>query len=329
MRKIFNSFSIQISVACIAAAILILSLQPAIAKDKNFDRILGWFPADIETLCVIRGPFRVPTPYNPEPTTSPTLKEALERSILVPFGSVLPDKDMYSLFEGRVVLLAMEGSRDFVFPGNVAANKYSGVHVCMFQEPVSDRFLKFLRQHAWSREEHIWSEGKKNASNDLCMAVAGENVILLSTDRDMLRDTLGRMNRNTKPQAMSPSLPEWQFLNQNCRFWAIRHFQKDTKDTGSPLYRSADADDKATGVVFEYDPEPTKEARIVYISSSPSATEYLKGRVDLGDKAKNYSLKAHKISNQAVAMTVPTKTAEERAYLILSIDGLLGHAVNP
>ena len=91
------------------------------------------FPDDTEMISVMSGPFQVPA--NPVNLNRNDLKssiidptEACHQSKLAPFSSRLVD-ELYTFFIGKQVLLAVEGSKSFSFPNDIADNKYEGSNV--------------------------------------------------------------------------------------------------------------------------------------------------------------------------------------------------------
>lgn len=285
-----------------------------------------WLPPNSETIAVMNGPFLVPDKGPDEDCSN--ISECLMRSILVPYGNCLPP-EIYTVFRKKTVLLAVESSKDFEFPHDVAANAYKGIHICIFRESVRENLSEQLQKNSWKLENDIW---KNSSFENMFFAFIGSETVLMATNEELLQQCIDRIKQRSSVEMLSahrteapgPPLPEWRLLSKKNRFWAIRHYQAPTRDRASPKYASGKMQDQeAIGVIFQYDPKYQRSAKIIYLSTSSNPAAYLKA---LFSSSK---LKLKNIASGVEAHVPIPQSGANWMNVMLNVDALLGHAVNP
>jgi hypothetical protein len=252
----------------------------------TFSVALSWLPADTETLIVANGPFLMPRSFAANDETqnrSISRNELIKEFEELPIDLVGLEKGLLEKYlNGREIALAMEGSRHFRSPSELGEMPYEGCDIVIFAGDVAnlgDAFMKDSQNVATSFEE---IQGQRVATfqskleEDVwttLVAFPKPNVLVVATNRDYLRDILARIAGQTGPRALPAELPEWKYVNTHAHCWGLRHYDKSQAnlDPSSPFGGEKSAnfpDDKAIGLIFNFDPAQGRTATITYLSDA-------------------------------------------------------------
>jgi hypothetical protein len=250
--------------------------------------LIGWLPADTESVVAARGPFTIPA--DPDKTGEKNeqewfTKQATLSEIQAEFEQ-LPLELFYDLnltraMKGYTVSYAMQGSRHFRGPSDGSeVMDFEGCSIVVFERDLgglegiigrmSDK-KGIVKVVISGTRVLILQEKSEEAEWTHFVAVPRPKVLLIANNRQYLQEVLERMMQKKTPRALPDQLPEWQFLDANARFWGLRHYDptQAKMDATSPLGedRTFDpGDPKAIGILFALDPR--NERRLVITSIS-------------------------------------------------------------
>jgi hypothetical protein len=250
------------------------------------EEILGWLPADTQTVTVLNGPVEVSLPREVEPAAEEGPAHVIDWMLRFALLGPMGEAHRRHLL-GLPVTLAVEGSRRFRAPRRLGLMPYEGCHVVLFQNalgPVGDALLASLASEGAREttiEGHRVMEREEQWEDDrwrILVAHPRPRVLLIATHEGYLREVLGRMDRTGLAQALPPSLPEWGYLDTGARLWAVRHYDAADapNDPSSPLNERqmmvrGVTDPGALGLVFAYHPD-RKLLRITYLTRASNPT---------------------------------------------------------
>jgi len=258
---------------------------PAVGSLVTLSKALSWLPADTETLIVASGPFLIPpleTEVDEDRTRLLSKEEINEKFEALPTLLVGLPKGLLERLNSRKVAFAMEGSRHFRSPAELGEMPYEGCNIVVFADDIAslgDAFMKDSNSAGTKFEE---VEGQRVAvfqeelEEDVWTALVvfpKPGVLVVATNREYLREVLARIGGARGPRALPDELPEWKYVNTRARCWALRHYDKSQAnlDPSSPLGAEKFADfpnDKAIGLVFNFDPVPGRGTTITYLSGA-------------------------------------------------------------
>jgi hypothetical protein len=271
---------------------------------ESINDILWWLPEDTETVSVVRGPFKVPSPIEEPPANITAIEYADLVLRTIPLGvfQTIDKGRFYTPLVGGSVLFCIEGSRRFRPPTDLGKMLYEGCDIIILQEglsPAPDVLIKQLRSKATQvqtiagQQVMLFEERLEDDTWKFFVAIPAPNVLLCATNRDYLTQVLNRMQQKGQKRALPEDLPEWKHVNTAAKFWAVRHYDKDDAklDPSSPLsgvQKGANWPDKqAVGIVFELDPSRSPVATLYYLSANQSARKIFadtQAKVDRGFK---------------------------------------------
>jgi hypothetical protein len=250
------------------------------------DEALSWLPEDTETVMGANGVFPLTDPNVAEdPLTRPFLNELTVRTRTLPLALLLfHNGGLSSFVNGRPVVLALEGSRNFRAPAGLGAMRYEGCEIIMFGNGVALDWPEFRKGAASSATQFENWEGTEIAVFEeawgkdkwtTLVAFPRSNVVLVATNRDYLRTVLSRMRKPSDSRALLDTLVEWRYVDTHAQVWGLRHYQstKAELDPTSPFRGEAPAnvpDSDAIGATFWFDPEQQAAvAAYVSLNSDP------------------------------------------------------------
>jgi hypothetical protein len=146
-----------------------------------------------------------------------------------------------------------------------------------------------------------------------------ETALLCATNEQFLRQTLQRIDSGAPRQALSDSLPEWQYVDRQAQTWAIRRYRREDAedDPSSPLSSGrgySRFDGEAIGLVLNLD---KKGLRLKYLSTNRDA-EKIAADCWQGFRVKMTGPNVFDISPQRSENNPPS---------ILTLFGAFGHGV--
>jgi hypothetical protein len=162
-------------------------------------------------------------------------------------------------------------------------------------------------------------------------------VLVVATNRDYLREVLARIGgATTGPRALPGKLPEWKYVNTRARCWGLRHYDQSQAnlDPSSPMGGEKSAnfpDDKAIGLVFNFDPVPGGGTTITYLSGAKDVL----GIVQEGlfpaesdpDSIKDLRIRYREIAPGVVQGSFDLVHSEPVWYFTFVLMAILGHGV--
>jgi hypothetical protein len=328
---------------------LVLMLTVACRKYReviHFERgsdyvqdVLSWLPVDTETFTAANGPFWISDFIVYDRSNRKVSTEELEK------GFRLETLGWFGVLEKTLdrerVVFAAEGSRRFRAPGRLGLMRYEGCQIGIFAYDQSRRMHRFFEEsvHKALRVEMIEGQKvavfqKKSEADIWTLFVANprDNVVLVATNREYLKEVLSRIGGRTGQRALPESLSEWKYVNREARFWGLRHFDRHEaeKDPTSPLTeRPYYYDTQAIGLTYECIPaNREKTATITYLSSNPGIHRYVEEHL-LGSKAERQGLndRYRTAGPEAVEVAVTISRFGPLHSFLFFLMGNLGHAV--
>jgi hypothetical protein len=322
--------------------------SPERASPIALSRVLSWLPADTETLMVANGPFLIPlseTKIDEERTRLLSKAEINEKFEALPTSLVGLPEGLLKRLNGRKVALALEGSRHFRPPSGLGEMLYQGADLIVFDADIKslgDAFIKDSKNGTAKLEE---VEGQKVAVFQTQMeedvwtsfvTFPKANVLIVATDREYLREALVRMNGTSGPRALPDTLPEWKYVDMKAHCWALRHYDKGqaNSDPSSPFGDQKAAnfpDDKAIGLVFNFDSVQGRTATITYLSQAKDILAVVQEGIFPSqsdpDSIKDLQIHYHEIAPGVVQGSFVLEHSEPVWYFTFVLMAILGHAV--
>jgi hypothetical protein len=233
----------------------------AAAGSELVDSILGWLPADTETLVVAREPFAVTS----EDQTKIPSAVARAQGYVLGLLAAAEKQSLYNGLVGATVRLAALGARRFGEdprrpspPGDpgvaLGMIPYEGCAVYAFTKIVEGSIL--TRPPEDSIMGHrVWiSKGSQNDWPDTdtyFVSFLKPDLMLACNRREFFGEMVTRMGLVAQPRAALPaSLPEWKQVDRSAPVWAICHYH----GSGAVLKSLSPGgkDLGATGVTVEF-----------------------------------------------------------------------------
>jgi hypothetical protein len=323
--------------------------QPrAVGSQITLSKALSWLPADTETLIVANGPFSIPPPeteIDEDRTRLLSKEEINEKFEALPTALVGLPEGLLEKLNSRKVAFAMEGSRHFRAPSELGEMPYEGCDVVVFVSDVAnlgDAFMKDSKNFATKFEEvegqrvAVFQEKLEEDDWTALVAFPKPNVLLVATSREYLRDVLARIGGVTGSRALPDGLQEWKYVNTRARCWALRHYDKSQADLdpSSPFGEEKPAnfpDDKAIGIVFNFDAAPGRGTTVTYLSGAKD----ILGIVQEGffapqsdpDSIKDLRIHYREIAPGVVQGSFDLVHSEPVWYFTFVLMAVLGHGV--
>lgn len=334
--------------------------KPAAPPSEKLQQILGWLPADTETIVVANGPFSMPDlgtrdEETPGVESEIDLEENFEALPLALFG--FKNEVLSKRLQGQKINLAIEGARHFGNPEGLGTAPFEGCSIALFARDVSDRTSTFLADSAKVALPSEQIEDQKVAvfqerlESDLWtfyVVFPKPGIAVACTNRDFLREVLVRMHNSRGTLALPDDLPEWKYIDTHTRFWGFRHFDK-TKNKGdaaapfaaeNPAETSSDAtggmpaygpDEQAIGLTFRFDPAKSRTAVVTYFSGDPGVLKNLKaGELSGGSEpaAKELNVEFSELSPGIFAIAYSLAGSPDSVNLFLMLlETSLGHSI--
>jgi hypothetical protein len=242
-------------------------------------RMLSWFPTDTETLVGATGPLEMPKMSRDANgvlsiDNSPDVVRDFFRQYFLLLLLRLEKE-----FKNAPIAAAIEGSRTFQPPNGLGMVTYQGGLIAVFKEDITARAAAFIRDSAPAAVRSEQIEGQpvevfqqKSEQNILTFYVAfpKPDVAVVTTDDSYLREALARIGGKQGQRALPDTLPEWNHVDTNAAFWALRHYSNTAAAQGGllpPNCRAGhSADEKPIGLTFSFTPGVSNPATINYLS---------------------------------------------------------------
>jgi hypothetical protein len=277
MHKIITSL-VLVAFLCFGCIVRGKVTQPP----NTVNELLWWFPADVETLMVTKGPITI-TDKQPEKLSD---AQPMMTYVLMHEGK----KSRLDLkLKGQKILLSIEGCRKFRSPKSLGLPPYEGCHIYIFDKEFAKvrnpimQSLEVSAKEVLKIGEFKVSVFEEKLDEDIWkfyLVSPKEDTLLLATDLSFITEVLRRMEVKQEIRALPDSLKEWKYVDTTAKYWAIRHYDINnaTKDPTSPLIGirvSANFPDKeAIGIVSMFNPGGAFIVR--YLSSNQDAVNIQK-----------------------------------------------------
>jgi hypothetical protein len=275
--------------------------------EPHLERLLAWFPEDIQTLMVVRDAV-IRSRSSPLDRKSPGAldqAQAWTSELLFNIGKGALAAEL----EGRRLALGIEGSRTFRSPSGLGLMPFAGCQVLVFDGdlgPAGDRLMaQALRssKRPLSLGKHpvaVLEERLEDDTWTFFLTRISSNALLLATDEGFLEEVLRRRQERPAGRALPDELPEWREIDRTAPFWALRHYDRGdaAADPSSPFggRKAANCPDEgAVGVAFCLVPVSASSgprARLVYFFGEPRSGEHPRavlestaGAIEGGDAA--------------------------------------------
>jgi hypothetical protein len=309
--------------------------------------LLSWLPPDTESVVGENGPFPLPDldALGPGDLRQPELPIAeLELRTRTLGLSLLGFKNggLQTDLKGKVVALAVEGSRHFRPPAVLGGMRYEGCEIVVFGPAVRLDRDSFIRKAAKSAARFEDVAGVRIAvfeepqDNDVWTTFVGfprSNIVVVATDVEYLRVVLTRIKGSSGPRALPDTLLEWKYVDTRAPVWGLRHYQKleASLDPTSPFSAEADGDATAVGLTFWFEPSVRRKVTVGYLSPNKTARQILQQYLGVED-ADTASPREFQIRLRQPALGVIegslTLSLKEMFYrFTFGLMGMLGHAL--
>jgi hypothetical protein len=241
------------------------------------------------------------------------------------------------------IVMAMEGSRDFKPPSGLGMALYQGGTVAVFADDITARASAFLQDSASTIVRTEQMEGQKVAvfkqrsEEDIWttyVAFPKPNVAVVATDEGYLREVLARINGKPGERALPDTLPEWNYLNTQAQFWAMRHFRnnggKASLTSGfSFIVPGIKPDERTVGLAFSFDPDRSKTATVTYLSEDENTLQTIqKSLINAREPgASEMRAQYREVHQGALEGTYNIERVDSAQYFMFVLEALLGHAI--
>lgn len=314
----------------------------------KLDQLIGFLPADTETITVARGPFALaaePATQNENVERATSNRELAQHFESLPLALFqFKDGLLARNVKDREIAFALEGSRHFRAPADLGEMPFEGCSIAVFTKELGSLGSSFIRESSKTalRNETIENQQvvvfEEKLERDIWrtfVAFPHPHVILVATNREYIAEVLRRMGGKSGARALPGDLPEWKYVNSNARFWAVRHFDRSqaTQDPSSPFGGKKSAnfpDEKAIGLTFVLDIDKGKLATITYISGNRSAVQEMDASpltMAHAPEGRGLDFKYKELVPGIVEGRYSLERAGPEQFFLFILEGLLGHAI--
>lgn len=319
------------------------------SHQTTFKAVLSWLPGDTETIIAANGPFAIPN-FDGLSDNSGRLELSSAELELRTRGLPLrlysfKNGGLQENLKGKVVALALEGSRHFGPPAQLGAMRYEGCEVAVLGSGGTfdrDSFLKNAGNSAVRFEDIAGTRiavFQEEQENDIWTTFVGfprNNIVLVATDEDYLRVLLTRMGGDASgPRALPETLPEWKYVNTLAPTWGLRHYRRQDVglDPTSP-FSEQDAtqmqDGLAIGLTFWFEPAVRRKATVTYLSANKNAPQILQDYLSMEDaktaSPREFQVRLRQPTLGVVEGSVSLTQVEPFYRLLFGLSAMLGHA---
>ncbi len=320
------------------------------SRQTALKEVLSWLPGDTETVIGANGPF--PLPDFEKPDGNDSEREELSSADLELRMRVLPvglfafkSGGLQKALNGKAVALAVEGSRHFRPPTALGEMLYEGCVIAVFGNAITldrDSFMKNAVNSAVRFEDMagvriaVFEEGSENDVWTTFVGFPRNNIVLVATNVDYLREVLARMGGASGRRALPETLPEWKYVNTSAPVWGLRHYRKREADLDptSPFSEQAAAnvpDKTAIGLTFWFEPAVGRMATVAYLSANRNARQVLESYLSVADansaSPREFRIRFRQPAPGVIEGSVALSAAEALDRLLFGLFAMLGHAV--
>lgn len=311
--------------------------KPNAAAADHLDEMLGWLPADTETLIVARGPFHVevlPSDFGQDGR----IDRIWPRAACGLLASI-DDGRFVEPLKNHAVALAVQGSRHFRAPTDLGIMRFAGCQIIRFEDDLKEdgqRLMRELQESAASQHTISGTDVAEFAEKfnldvwQIFVARPKPELLVVATDEKYLQEVLSRMTgADRKTRAFAAGIPEWKHVDKRGTFWAMRHF--DRNDAGriqnslAQIANDPGGDPEATGLTFQLSAD-RQVAKVVYLGGDAVIRALERSGFSL-ETSKGAKFDVRAIGDGAVEFSLRLEDRETDGYFLLMLLHLLGHSV--
>lgn len=234
---------------------LLCVAQAARSQDirTQTDTFLSWFPADTETALASGQRFDIPDKSQPEGAAGPQMVGLAY--LLRPLGDAF-GREGFTDFNGRTVMLAVLGARNFSAPPGLGVGGREECGVYWFAESLED--IEIPESMAATRE----SLPVETYTSELLTP----DTLLVCNHAGFREAILQRRETRAVRVALPVDLAEWSQVDRAAPVWGVRHFANIPRDVNNPR-REVDlvSDAKARGATLQVN---TGYTRVRWVTQS-------------------------------------------------------------
>jgi len=302
--------------------------------------VLSWFPPDTETIVGANGPFVMPDLRRivEGPDNEHQFSRVIETQsrLLAMELATLKNGGLNEMLSGKMITLAIEGSRHFQAPAALGAMRFEGCDVIIpvGKQPVNVRtvFSKAKQQETIEGTAvAIFEESREEDTWTTLVAFPRQNVVLIASSLSYLREVLSRMRQRNTP-AFPQNLPEWRYVPPGMQVWGMRHYARSqtTEDPSTPFKDGNDSDRDAIGLAFGFN-LGVPNFRLTYLSGSTKSGEIVSNFTGFGelDAATRTKMGVRIIRRETGVTDVSARLHEVDVFyrVLFGLKEMLGHAV--
>jgi hypothetical protein len=246
MHRVFAT----VLLALICGVASVLRQQTFARPSAAVEELLWWLPSDTETVMVTQVPARR--------TAGPLFEEMATFSERIDFGDTTYAKTITRHLRSARLKTTIEGSRHFTAPSGLGEMPYEGATIYLFAKSIDaggNALMTDLERTALSVERiegFKVLEFRDKVEDDILssyITIPRPDVLLQATNREYLKELLGRTVTHTGQRALPEEFPEWRWVDARSPFWAIRHYRHEhTSDDPSSPFRKG-----PSGIAFDTD----------------------------------------------------------------------------
>jgi len=191
-------------------------------SQQLIEQMLSWLPADPETVAGTTGPLLLPKMKQESNGNMSMVKS--EHPVQDQFKQyqLLPLLALSKSFADEPNFATLEGTRDFRPPAGLGIMKSQGCAIAVFAGDITARANAFLKDSASTVvrmdqvEGHAVAVFQGKSEGDLWttyVAFPKSNIAVVATDKDYLREVLGRIDGKQGVRALPATLTEWKHVN--------------------------------------------------------------------------------------------------------------------
>ena len=254
---------------------------------ERVEEALSWLPVDTESLWINQDPFIIKADDSRELLQNrPTDLYSMDRL------RALNDGKLFRALNDRVIRFVIGATRGMgIHPQEQGvpepiAERQDVIYFYYFSEPInlSGADESIQGQPVWrgivkiNRETpfRLPAPERSQEEDENWIAVARPDLLILTNNKNLLKEVLDRVVLGSKSRALPATLPEWRHVDRGASFWGLRHYtDRSRPERGQRGFGSADLpqpDGSAIGATVRFD-APKQRLEIRYLSPAPLAQD--------------------------------------------------------
>lgn len=206
--------------------------------DQRVEEVLTWLPVDTESLWVNQNPFVVKADESLS-----LLNGRATELYSVDRLSALSNGRFYRLLSGRTIRLVVAGTRNIIHSQELSVPavlpKRDVAYFYFLSEPIDlgsqDEYIQ--KRPVWRAPANIddirvpFRPGveRPQLEDENWLALARPDLLVVTNSKELLGETLERIEHGSQTRAYPPSLTEWKHVDRRASFWGLRHYTDQAK----------------------------------------------------------------------------------------------------